>query len=468
MAIQNETGTETEPQPKDSAVKGEVVTYPGQMQLNPERSKQPSREELRESFIGTMVETGAAWSDESIFLRGFNSLHRIDYFNPHVTGNLHIFMTRPQCTFNPANLRMDPFFFQACMTQEGRLLLASLMEPSGVVCRNEWTNYVKGAKGVPLHPYSTPWGKDEFAEAAYDALMSKGHGSSGIGATPFIPLVSNLSTGINGFKDLIMEKYDYDGDQAGNKTSEPMGLDDSLSSGEFTINFHESSNLDVTVLHMLWMKYSDNIGKGLMTPSKYSMDELIYEDQASLYWFVTGVDGFSIKLYGKLTGIFPVSVPVGSLVPGERGQLTDAKTSITYHYQHSEFMNPDIIGDFSYIVEWQRYHLSGKQKLAVDATPGSPTIKAWLDYAAGTDRVSKLGEGGVKYGTYNKYYKTARRINKTAETKNSEDFSYAFVQSPANQWSGHPFIEDGKLIYKALAGPSTGATQAGPYFDFQM
>lgn len=378
--------------------------------------------ELQNSFAAALTMAGGATPDDSIFYRGYNSLHRLDYFNPNVANNIHIFMTRPKCNFNALNIAMDTLVQDACWTAEGSLILASLMKPYGVA--DDKIEYT--------------YDSDSLGKNAYSRL--KEYGLAKLGSTPFIPLVSNLSTEISGIKDIIMEKYEYDGDQAGNKTADPMGVDESQSSGECTISYIESSNNSISVMHLLWMIYMDKCGKGLMNPDlEETLTQLIYDYESAIYWFVTGQDGFSIKWYGKLTGVFPLNVAIGSLIPS-RGSPTDPKVSFSYHYNHSEQMNPEIINDFNFTIdEAVKNSASSSGYLENDPVIHNPIIREWMDSNFKTNPKSVTNETPAQ-AKYQRYM----------ETKENTFEKQIFYPSPQNQWSGHPYVYNGRLVYRSI------------------
>lgn len=378
--------------------------------------------ELRDKFAAALVMAGGGYPDDSAYYRCYNSLHRLDYFNPNIASGLHIFMTRPALNLSGMNLVMDNSFLQACYTDEGCLLLASLCDPK---------RYIEIAV-------------DEGAYQEESKIVQKNlqnHGLNVLGSTPFIPLVSNLSTGINGMKDPVLEKYEYDGDQAGHKTAEAMGMDESQSSGEFTINFIENADLGISMLNYLWMLYMDNTGKGLMNPTSYTVQNLEYDYMSSVYWFVTKQD-MSIVLYGKLTGIYPLNTPLSSLVPSERGTSVDPKTSINYHFNHSEIMRPEIISDFNYQVD-KAINDSATTYLENDPHVNNSVIQTWINdkFKLNPTNPASDMERNIKYERY------------MPTGKNGSKYTYndgIFVPGPQNQWAGHPYVYNGKLVYKSI------------------
>lgn len=432
----------------------------------------PSTLEAR--FAAALASAGGAYPDDSAYYRLYNQLHRLDYFNPHITGNLHIFMTRPSLNLNQINLAMDNRFLGATASLEGSLIMASLCEPGGVrldLSNDEKLTYMSGKKidvtsdaalsflEEGQEENDANFGKESGGTVkTVKNLEAFGHAANGmsrlraaidnLGYTPFIPLVSNLTTSISGIKDINLEKYEYDGDQAGHKTAEAMGLDDSQSSGEFSLNALENSNLGFSMLVYLWLQYMDNTGKGLMNPHMDTVLNLEYDYMSSVYWFVTGADGYSIKLYGKLTGIFPLGLPITSLIPNERGSATDPKVSFSFHYNHSDFMDPAIIYDFNVLCDTAA-HQSGWDDINLGPNVFNTKIAKWYDNV-----YKKLQPGTDANDRFRKYMITGRN-----GTKPKYNF-HVYEPDPQNAWMGHPYIIDGKLMYRKLNKDSSVSTQS--------
>jgi hypothetical protein len=420
---------------KDNFLEG-IIPPPFSTVTNSINRNNVSNDSILSSFFETMVMSGADHTEEHIYSLAYNSLHRLDYFNPHVASGIHIFMTRPMCAFTANNIGMHSTVAMAANSLEGCISLASLMppDPSDLLP-------VGGEAELLPKNYDNGYGTELWENV-------KTYGLNKLRRTPFIPIISNLSDSISGMRDFIMEKYDYDGDQAGNKTSDAKGMDESSSSGEVTLSFSETSNIAITMLHYFWMIYMDYSGKGLMVPCSKSLEYLFYDYMSSIYWFVTGPDGFSIKVYGKLTGLFPINLPITSLVPSKRGTPTDPNISITYHYNHSEIMNPEIIRDFNFTIDAMK-KLAPTERLENDVVPSlNDKLEAWKrnNWVISWD---SFQSGSTAAKNRNDKYNRFMPTGKSLSGKDTYDIP-VFYPDPSNQWSGHPYIWDGKLIYTTI------------------
>jgi len=419
--------------------------------VHPPREKMEiTNDDIMEKYFEAMIMSGQDVMDDSSYLRLYNSLHRLDYFNPHVASGLHIFITRPFCAFTANNLTMDPSLALAASSFEGCLLLGSLMPPYGMFLGPLSDD---GYNNQSPEDLVSKWdgivgvgeSKSNYGKALWQNVRT--HGLNQLRGTPFIPLLSNLSTSISGMQDFVMEKYDYDGDQAGNKTSDAKGMDESTSSGQVTITYDETSNLDILMMHYLWMMYMDKTGKGIMVPSMKSIVELYYDYMASIYWFVTGPDGMSIKIYGKLTGVFPINLPATALIPSKRGTPADPSMTITYHYNHAEIMNPEIIWDFNHTIQYMKDQLP-QERLENDVMTFNNELMKFRknNFVITWEKAEKDLETQIKNNKYSRLMSTGINPD-TKKPKYEHGIFYPDVQ---NQWVAHPWVYEGKLVYRSF------------------
>lgn len=440
---------------------GETVNFTKDSNTPTTELNTTSETEIKNQFAAAAMISGFASADDSNYYRCYNSLHDLPYFTPHSTGNLHIFITRPQLNLSPANLSMSNEMLQCCHSPEGALLLASLTDnlhknldyydttdPAGTEENSKFSKLTEVYKSIKLDG-ELPGG-DETSGAFQNLKI---YGLNKLGNTPFIPLMSNLSVSINGMKDFVIEKYEYDGDQAGNKTADPMGMDESKSSGECTIGCIETSNLSVSMLNYMWELYMDLTGKGLMNPTYETMNELSYDFMSSIYWFVTGRDGLSIKLYGKMTGCYPINVPITSLIPSERGSPTNSRIDFIYHYNHHEIMNPEILYDFNFIIDKAMQSVSSSY-LENKPVYNNTIIDNWV-----TNNFLLDPENPNSY-INKKYNRMMPTGNNNGVTQYNRQIFQPNIQ---NEWLGHPYVYNGMLVYRSI--PGKNETQLEASFD---
>ena len=120
----------------------------------------------------------------------------------------------------------------------------------------------------------------------------------------------------------------------------------SKGSGVFTLQFDETLNLDITKLFSIWVKYIENVADGTFraNPEMILNNELDYV--CSIYYFVLGPDGKSIKYWSKYTGCYPTAIPYGSF-GYDRGTRNITSVAVPFTYILKEDMNPQILEDFN-------------------------------------------------------------------------------------------------------------------------
>lgn len=116
--------------------------------------------------------------------------------------------------------------------------------------------------------------------------------------------------------------------------------------GSLSFTFSETANLSLTKLLTLWVKYIDYVSDGTFraNPDAITRGELDY--MCSIYYFLLGPDGKTIKYYAKYTGCYPTSIPYGAYSQ-TRGDHTIAQITVPFQYILKEDMNPRILEDFN-------------------------------------------------------------------------------------------------------------------------
>jgi len=163
----------------------------------------------------------------------------------------------------------------------------------------------------------------------------------------FIKLATNRFKGIT-LKDFNMRTVDEHENYYGWKQILPAStVDNFTAESSLTINFSESKNLDMTKLFYAWMCYIEAVRYGLHEPRKITRDSRILDFTSSVYFFLMDFDMRTILYFCKYTGVYPVNVPLGSLIMSDINSKGPIDTSMTFVYQYKEEMNPQIIYDFN-------------------------------------------------------------------------------------------------------------------------
>lgn len=163
------------------------------------------------------------------------------------------------------------------------------------------------------------------------------------------PFIKILSNSVQNFetKDVALDTETQYQDYYGHKINLPTNIVNSITSDTITINFLEYDDMRVTYLIKAWIDYIYNIKKGVFSPTDTSRKNKILDYSSSIFYFLCGPDGHSIKYYSKLTGCFPINIPYSSFSWDAGSSGTGAKNlSVSFQYQIKEDLEPAVLNDF--------------------------------------------------------------------------------------------------------------------------
>ena len=171
--------------------------------------------------------------------------------------------------------------------------------------------------------------------------------------SPFIPLLSNCCTSLEGARDIQMEIHQYEEDKFSSNLQVAKGFDSVWSSGEFSTSFEDMVYSPVGLLILLWVLYIHYVSRGFIATTKDHIVERILDYTCSAYVFVLGPDGRHIERWCKFTGCFPKSYPLASQILHSNTPDPEMlqKLQITWGYNRFEFMDPQIFMDFNFLSE---------------------------------------------------------------------------------------------------------------------
>lgn len=218
--------------------------------------------------------------------------------DPLTSGIGYIFFTKPDLNLTEQNLNSDNFFQSLAETDFGKKVMSNL------------TNYI--------------------------SLNSSN--------SNFITLLTNTAENFD-TKDIQAKTGEFSENFVGYKLSFPEEISESLSVDSFSVNYVEYSDLRITYLHKMWIDYIQYIRKGKFIADQNHIENRIIDYMSSVFFFLCGEDGHSIKYYSKLTGVYPTNIPY-SAFSWQLGQPGLKKLSITYQYSFKEDLDPQILMDF--------------------------------------------------------------------------------------------------------------------------
>jgi len=162
----------------------------------------------------------------------------------------------------------------------------------------------------------------------------------------FIPLL------FNHFKSFSLEDHNisegnYNETWRGYSQKLPTTAAPSFSGGNFSIMYDETNPPLITFLHKIWFEYMEGVKFNQMMPSMDTINRREIDYTSSLYYFLLAPDGETIVFWGKYTGVFPQNVPYSSFSGGDISSRNLIQVSVSYVYNHKEFLDPAILVDFN-------------------------------------------------------------------------------------------------------------------------
>lgn len=231
----------------------------------------------------------------------FNVFKLYNSVDPLTSGIAYIFMTRPCCNLSEDNIQKDTFFQYLYSKGIWDTLAASLSDP-----------------------------KDTTTESGSNFIF------------PITNFVTSFDT-----KDLVLSTSTVGDNLYGQSIKVGNNLRESESADSFSINYIETENLYMTLLHMVWVRYIAMVRYGKFKPAENAILNKEIDYMSSLYYILTKVDGSTILYWCKYTGVFPTSVPLGTL-SWRMGDNSIKNISINYDYSFKEdFDSMILLSDFN-------------------------------------------------------------------------------------------------------------------------
>lgn len=242
----------------------------------------------------------------------FNKNMQTIGLDPQRPGNSYVFFTRPDLNIsNTSKKGITPFFDYIMTTEIGNFVAEYLQYPN-----------VEDSKVVLDSKYKTD--------------------------SPFIPLYTNLCKEVSGLKDIVLDSYETAGDFMGHQLSYATGADGYDSIGEVTVTFADTLLSPIFLSHYLHIQYIHEVARGEYWPRYKYLARRVIDYTISMYIFKLAEDNRTILRWGKLTGCYPVNIPLNTLNHSNELKLDEMDDiSITYKYNFYEPMDPRVFVDFN-------------------------------------------------------------------------------------------------------------------------
>lgn len=261
--------------------------------------------------------------------------------------------------------------------------------------------------------------------------------------TPFIPLLSNITTNMDGARDFNLELYTYEEDDHGTSLSVATGMDGLWKEGDFTTQIEDIVYSPGALLFMTWILYIHYVSRGYIVPTREHITERILDYTCSAYVFVIGEDGRRIERFGKFTGCFPTSFPLTQQLLHSNQIDVDMlhKFSINWHFNRYTPMDPQIFTDFNFLsqTEWlvklrepfweNLYDRGSESKLGADESTFDKSLSTNEQII--TKALNRPG----------KLWELVKRPGMSGKLPES---LYPDSRRPNNFWGGYPYIYKGR------------------------
>ncbi len=316
---------------------------------------QKSYSEALDSVGINMADPLAAYSSH------FNTNNETLGLDPQRPGKSHVFITRPDLNLSADTIERIPFIKYILETDIGNVVCDLLQYPGTT---NESLN-------VP----------DEFKTNSV-----------------FDPLKSNTCKTVSGLKDMIMEKYETEGDLAGNQLTYAGGADGVESIGEVTLVFEDPQYSPIFLSHFIHFMYIHHLCKGTVRPHKEYLTERVIDYTSSIYIFKMAEDNKTILRWSKLTGCFPLNVPMASANHSRDVNLEEySEFTTSWAYNRYEVMNPKILSDFNHIAIKGlegKAHITPSGELEITGTSAPKRLIRSSNYDEGPEKGSRNWAAG--------------------------------------------------------------------------
>lgn len=162
-------------------------------------------------------------------------------------------------------------------------------------------------------------------------------------------LLTNLNSGISA-SDIVMNTM-----TVGENFRTPIKMElpkndlDSHICGELSIQFIETSDMEILNTIKIWFHYMVGIKKGSAMPRGKHLEGNVIDYMCSIYHFVVGPDGETLYYWAKYTGCYPTAIPYSAYGVSNTDHGLIIPT-VPFKYQYFEALEPEILNDFNKIM----------------------------------------------------------------------------------------------------------------------
>ena len=161
----------------------------------------------------------------------------------------------------------------------------------------------------------------------------------------FLPIFTNSTKSFTP-TDTTLETINAYTTREGYSLSVPTHTTASEAAGTISLTIAETDNFDIMKMLSIWIKYIANITNGTFNANPEMIKQNMIDYTCSIYYFVLGPDGRTLKYWCRYTSCFPTSIPYSNM-GYQRGVIDQVNMDIQFQYALKEDMNPRILEDFN-------------------------------------------------------------------------------------------------------------------------
>jgi len=126
----------------------------------------------------------------------------------------------------------------------------------------------------------------------------------------------------------------------------PTNYEESLAGVPVNLTFQDNKSADILKLLNIWTTYMSEVSLGRIEPRAEDILKNKFESSVSIYQFVTGEDGETIKFWAKWIGCYPNNLPFSSFEHKKiRKELQPM--SVSFYAPFVKMMRPSILAEFN-------------------------------------------------------------------------------------------------------------------------
>lgn len=167
---------------------------------------------------------------------------------------------------------------------------------------------------------------------------------------PFIPVLSNTLKTMSGWPDPVLNTESTEGGFFSENLTFAKGFDELRKSVTFNLSFRDLQGSPVLSLFTIWFRFIHLVTRGIVLAYNKYIEERKICYSCSIYRFVLDTSGRFIKYWGKATGCFPISYPMGGYLNYDiANPISNFGNNITIPFTVNmpEMMDPIILSDFN-------------------------------------------------------------------------------------------------------------------------